>query len=328
LDSKLKFSNGADTLAESGGRALSTLIAKLRTMKGVGVKTFFNLYNAYVTPIVDYGSEIWGYIKADKANNVHNKAIRYFLGVNKFAPKVAIQAEVGWMTPKYRRIQRMLSFWNRLIQMDNNRLTKKLFNYDYNLRENNWSAEMEQIFNFIGYPSHFDDLTCCDITLCTNKLKNRLYQEWENTILEKPKLRTYRLFKVIDENECYINCFMTKRRRSLLAKIRVGILPIEIEVGRYKKKLNTDNNKYESIKENERLCRLCDTDEVENETHFVCICPKYDVLRQQLFNLAIQLNVSFNELSVIEKFVYLMRFCQKGVAEFVEKAWMLRNQEL
>ncbi len=40
----------------------------------------------------------------------------------------------------------MLRLWNKLIHMDDSRLTKKVFLYDYNLCKENWSHEMKLIF--------------------------------------------------------------------------------------------------------------------------------------------------------------------------------------
>ena len=57
---------------------------------------------------------------------------------------------------------------------------------------------------------------------------------------------------------------MAPRYRSALAKLRFGILPLEIEVGRF-----------HDIPEYCRLCKLCDMQCVENERHFLFDCPTY-----------------------------------------------------
>ena len=50
--------------------------------------------------------------------------------------------------------------------MSNNRLTKKIFLYDYNIKHNNWSSEIENILESVNLLIH-----------------------------KMPKLRTYVLFK-------------------------------------------------------------------------------------------------------------------------------------
>ncbi len=46
-----------------------------------------------------------------------------------------------------------------------------------------------------------------------------------------PKLRTYIKFKKVFEFEPYVLSFMSIQRRSYLAELRNGILPLQIEVG-------------------------------------------------------------------------------------------------
>ena len=43
-----------------------------------------------VNPVLDYATEVWGYVKNSSTDLVQLKAIRAFLGVHKFAPNPAI----------------------------------------------------------------------------------------------------------------------------------------------------------------------------------------------------------------------------------------------
>ena len=60
----------------------------------------------------------------------------------------------------------------------------------------------------------------------------------------------------------------------IMFQSRTGILPLEIETGRYvpildNKKMNTNRQRTA----NERLCKLCRINAIENEYHFLCVCP-------------------------------------------------------
>ncbi len=70
--------------------------------------------------------------------------MRYFLGVHKFAPNFGVQGDMGWMLPKYRRFLAMIRFWNRMVHLDNNRLVKCVFNYDYD-QNKLWSTNIRNI---------------------------------------------------------------------------------------------------------------------------------------------------------------------------------------
>ena len=75
--------------------------------------------------------------------------------------------------------------------------------------------------------------TWCDIKEIENRLIDNYVIKWKSTIEKTPKLRTYIMFKDIFEPETYIIKCMSRRRRSLMSQFRTGILPLEIETGRY-----------------------------------------------------------------------------------------------
>ena len=106
----------------------------------------------------------------------------------------------------------------------------------------------------------------------TTKLADIMHSEWSCKLPSKPKLRTYSLFKKEIETEDYILSNIPKYKQSVFCQFRIGILPLEIETGRYYRK-----------KLDERLCKLCKLD-VEDEIHFLCISPKLQVIRHKYYS--------------------------------------------
>ena len=47
--------------------------------------------------------------------------------------------------------------------------------------------------------------------------------------------------------------------------------------------MNLEVSRFKNIREDERLCHLCELNEVENESHFLLYCPLYDELRTPIF---------------------------------------------
>ena len=140
FNEKCTFLNNAENLAKAGGRALGSIISKIHNLKEFGIKTFEKLFNACVVPILDYCSSVWGFNNFSSVDDVQNRSIRYFLGVHRFAPKLGINGDVGWLPSKERRHINIIRYWNRLLDMDNRRLCKQVFQWDYNLCKNNWSS--------------------------------------------------------------------------------------------------------------------------------------------------------------------------------------------
>ncbi len=90
---------------------------------------------------------------------------------------------------------------------------------------------------------------------------------------QKPKLRIYILFNDNVNIEPYVLSFLPKYQRSVFAKLHYGILPLGIETDRY-----------HNIRLEERKCELCQSNEIEDEIHFICRCNFLNVKHTALFN--------------------------------------------
>ena len=129
--------------------------AKYKKLGGFGYYSYTKLFHSCVTPILDYCSGIWGYKTYGKIDTVHNRALKIFLGVHAFAPNAAINADMGWSSSNCRRKVEMLRLWNRLVNMDVHRLTKHIFEWDYNINRNSWSSDIKKVLTEIDCTDKF-----------------------------------------------------------------------------------------------------------------------------------------------------------------------------
>ena len=81
---------------------------------------------------------------------IQNRAIRYFMGVHRFRPILAITGDMGWVTSTHRRWVNLLRLWNRLVCTNNTRLTKIVFEYDYNRTGKTWCSDIKTILGQVG----------------------------------------------------------------------------------------------------------------------------------------------------------------------------------
>ena len=234
-------------------------------MKDFGIKTFEKLYTSGVVPVLDYNSSVWGYKDFSCINSVQNKALRYFLGVHKFAPVLAINGDIGWLPSKERRWCNMIRLWKKLVTMDEHRICKRVFNWDFHKCKNNWSSEVYAVLNFTGLTDEFDSKIPCVLSDVRKILYEKYSVEWKNDLVNYPKLRTYRLIKFEFECEKYVDINLNRNERSVLAQFICGILPLRIETGRFVGEAEQD-----------RLCKLCQENCVENEIHFLMSCNFYN----------------------------------------------------
>lgn len=182
------------------------------------------------------------------------------MGVHRFAPTLAIYGDTGWIPSQFRRWINMIRFWNRVLSFDEERITKIVFEFDYNRCRNNWCCDLKEVFHILELDNYFESKLMVDIDLVQSKIHTYYSNYWSNEILNISKLRTFVIFKTVFGRENYLFLDMPKYLRSTLAQFRCGIIPIRIETGRFQG---------EPIEE--RICVFCSNRNVEDEFHFYYI---------------------------------------------------------
>ena len=319
FDEYLKFTSNAKTLSSAGSRALGLLRYKLKYLKECGCSTYTKLFSSCVCPIIDYCAGAWGTKKYECIEKVQLNALRYFLGVHKFVPIDMLYGDSGWITSFGRHKLAMLRLWNRLISIPPDRLTSHIFFWDLSFfnYSGTWSNSIRTLFNDLKLPNYFSEIIPIDLASAHAYILDRETRDWNLRRYGKPKLRYYNMIKSGIDIEEYLFYKIPKYHRSLFAQLRAGILPLNIETGRYK-----------NVELSERLCTLCDDNLVEDEVHFLCCCRFYSDLRDTLYNHAREANPEFDSLDMLDKYVYLMSDLQKDTIAFVYQSVMRRKSAL
>ena len=188
LDELLDYNKCVNVLSDSASRALSGIIAKVQNLKDCGYNTYTKLFDTGVLPILNYGSEVWGYGDFSKCDIVMNRAMRFFLGVHRFAPTAGVQGEMGWMSLKYRRYLQMIKFWNRLIQMDSSRLTKRIFVWCNMHTRHSWGADIKKIAQNLELSCIYNSRDIFNEQEVKVRLLNLMKIDWQQQVLTKPRL--------------------------------------------------------------------------------------------------------------------------------------------
>ena len=191
----------------------------------------------------------------------------------------------------------MLRFWNRVVGMDDNRLTKRIFLWDYLKRscKGNWNSDIYKLFTKIGRTDHFTNLSQVNVYAAKTILEQEEENEWQNLTLSSPKLRTFKLFKNEYKTEPYVIKIHNRAHRSVFAQLRCGILPLKIETGRYT-----------NIPKEFRLCIFCEKNEIEDEIHFLFECPFYNDVRLKFWPNFNSSCSNFGQLENVDKLGKMM----------------------
>jgi len=320
LDEHLLFNVTASVLADSGNRALASILTKFSKLKGLGFITYSKLYHTGVVPILDYCSGVWGFQKFGYLDAVQNKAIRFFLGIHRFAPNLAINGDVGWESATTRRRIEMIRFWNRLIDMDTDRLTKKVFYWDYQNKKSkgSWNSDIHKLFSQIGKLENYENQTKVDVSEAKCILVDQEKSEWLSSLQSVSKLTTYMKFKKEYCAESYVYKIHNRAHRSVFAQFRCGILPLKLETGRYTQ-----------IPREFRLCIFCDENVVEDEMHFIFDCALYSNIRQLFWTKFQNISPMFINNSNEEKLCQFMSAeFVKVASEYIYQCYCLRKEHL
>ena len=96
-----------------------------------------------------------------------------------------------------------------------------------------------------------------------------------------------------------------------------GILQLRVESGRFI-----------SQKIEERIFQLCDLNCVEDEIHFLCICPVYSDLRKDLYLKYSQLLKDFDSLTEGDVFISILKNPTRQLLKYIKRSWKVRKEKL
>ena len=263
------------------------------------------LFNSMIRPIAMYNSEnlaqltehqinsvndnknsLIFYVNKAYPNTVHQKFLKFILGVKSNCSNLATLGELGEIPVILHGFASLLSFWHRINNMDENTIVKQALNFMTNddSTKFEWLNTVKFLLHYLEMDDHFANPhfitnTKTFTTLCKKKLRNKFIEEWHNDLAglnmktgETSKLRFYKLFKTSFGREPYLDHIKDFNLRKIITKFRCSDHSLEIEVGRHK-----------NLKVDERICKLCDKEDVESETHFLLLCPTYAQNRKHYF---------------------------------------------
>ena len=283
------------------------------------------LFQTYVEPILLYNAEnfttftekqierskngsLGAYELATSANitTTQLKFLKFILGVGKQTPNMAVLGEAA-VLPLHMRAQiSMLKFWNRIRHMEDTVLVKLAYNE--NLESNSSWCKTIQVLN-ATYQLHTKNWTELEFhTEVKKTLLAAFTNHWRSRIDDRgveKKLQLYSNVKKTFQIEKYLD-IPTFRERQIISKFMCSNHTLRIETGRH------DNTPRE-----ERHCRICDTNNIEDEDHFIMKCSAYDQIRQES-------GIIFQNYPNAEALFHLEEPLK--VAEFLRRAYTLRDQ--
>ena len=268
-----KFAKTQKHLAEQGRKAVFGLKSKVSSFY-LNIFTYLNLFDTYISSILCYGSEIWGFHKAPNIEKIQLDFCKNLLGVKQCTTNVMVYYELGRFPLIYLRMYKIVKYWFKILSTDNcilkNCYMEQLQTFCEN--KNSWIYQLKQLLFRLGLNDMWYNQ---DNLIVDNNLllfvKGRIYDQAKQSLNEQlnSSSKCY-LYKYIVNNICLHN-YLTKHLnfRVYLTRLRLSSHNLCVEVGRY-----------HGVDRSDRKCTLCALNSIEDEFHFILQCDSYIELRR------------------------------------------------
>ena len=236
------------------------------------------LFDSFVGSVLNYNASVWGYHDAKHVEQIQNKFLRKVLKVKKSTNLEGMYGEINRYPLKITRKLIMIKYWLSLMKTKNSLLINiyQMLAVDANRGLSysglNWAYHIKLSLEEIGlgYVWNLQNYTNYDVI--KQRILDIYKQNWYFNINNSSRLSQYSLFKHDFKMEKYLTCNLDTKYVTILTKFRLYSNNLNIETGRYD---NTDRNS--------RHCRQCNMGMIEDQYHFLLVCPKYRHLRQRFF---------------------------------------------
>ncbi len=229
LNENFDYLKTAELLASAAGRALGSVINKVKVNKDLGYNTFTTLIDSCVMPILLYGSGVWGLKNFKVCEDVLLRACRFFIGVHRLTPIPGIQGDMGWLDCRSRWYIELIRLYNRFIIMEPTRLNKVFFLQDKAICKDNWSKAVHDLLSEFDLLELWNNNQTVPLEIIKTKVMDRFNTDWIHHCSTKPKLCIYVTFKSNTTLANHLKCNLPKYECSVISKLRFGILPLRIE---------------------------------------------------------------------------------------------------
>ncbi len=321
LDEYLTFGKATEVLSAAANRALGSMINKFKSMREMNYRTYTKLYESLVCPVMDYGSAVWGTKSYDKLEHVHNRAIRFFVGVHRLCPIPGFIGDMAWIDNLSRWKLGRVRLWNRLINTSDDRLVKKIFLWDKEMHNNtnksNFMSHLKQLCSDCELIAHYDNNSQIDVSYVKQCLFKKLSDKWSASCENMNKLDVYKQIKTSFRTEKFLSLNIDRYEKSLLAQLRYGILPLRVETGRFVNEKRCD-----------RICTICESGSIEDQIHFLFHCNFYETQRDDLYIKARSVIEGWDDLADIRKLELLFTDMTRILGKFVKNIFLLRRNKL
>ena len=260
------FRSAVSVLADKAIKAYFKI--KMTVGLNISCKLLEKLFDTLVSPVLLYGSEIWGTTitchDSDPFEHIHLKFIKEILGVHSKSFNAACRAELNRLPLKSTVYINIVNFLNHII-CANNTLVQKVFYAT--MDSNTWTNFVFRYLDTLGFSfvRNSPSLLQTNVTIIKRRILDTIRQDQISIIRNSSKTHFISsMYNYFIDRVPYVDKLRKRNERAILCKIRISSHKLAIETGRYI-----------GLADSCRNCITCKQTCIENELHFLLQCPAH-----------------------------------------------------
>ena len=314
FSSNCSFHQSQLNISQQANKAIFVLHKKLSSYKTLSISVVIDLFEKFIVPILNYGSESWGFHDAPDIEKVQLRFYKRILGVKGTTQNDFIYGILGRVPMLIIRHCNIVKYWTNIILGKKsayvNLLYTSMLQTIDNRNNNNWAHNVRNLLCSNGFGDIWRDQCVFDQEGFNKAFKQRLFdifkQNWSFRLSESTRASFYRVIIGTHAFQNILDTVNANRHRIALTRLICSSHRLSIETGRWRRP---------QIPRHERKCAICH--KLGDEFHFLLECQVHNENRIKFIKpyyrrnpsmfKCIQLLTSTNkkELRNLAKYVYL-----------------------
>ena len=276
------FSETQNTLSGQAQKAIFKLNKYLYKFTFIPPKHKLELFDKLITSILNYGSEVWGFIQGNSLERVHLQFCKQLLGVKKSTQNDFVYGELGRTTLITKRYLIIVKYWFKILMSNDNKyinLVYRMMLNDLESRQNttNWASLVKHLLLSLGFHEVWLAQGVGNynafMTIFKQRLTDTFIQNWHSRLYSSTRAVFYRSVAVF-QFQPYLEKINISKFQKVFSRLRMSSHRLEIEAGRWARP--------NSIPLDEKKCRTCNA--IEDEYHFVIECSLFKEIRSKFIH--------------------------------------------
>ena len=235
----------------------------------------YRLWLQLIEPILSYGSEVWGHVKAGPMEIMHRRFLREILGVRTGTRNDLLYHELGTIPLKPRRELKMVRFWAGVAQETSDKLSSRVYKLQVQENRRNWSTRVRDILTKYDHAHVWLNGPPQNVKAFMDGFKAKVWQIEQDRIWSEIDLGTghTRFYRHLSgpkkrlEESAFMS-LLDHEHVKTMSRFRLRTTKLWVVTGAWA-----------GIALQDRRCVDCGV--VDNKVHFLCECPRLQRLRSQ-----------------------------------------------